>query len=298
MTRAGLVLGGGGIVGHAYHDGVLRALEDVTGWQPRRADVIVGTSAGAVVAAMLRAELVPTERRGPEIPTRPSRRGVPTMAAPGALMRLAFQPWQARFGTVTAALLPEGRVPTGVVADGFRALFPDGWARQPLWINAVRLDTGRRVTFGRPDAPATDVATAVAASVAIPGYFAPVLVDGVRYVDGGAHSPTNADVLVDADVDVVVVSSPMSVAGNAMRPAPDLPARRLARFYLGQEVARLRRGGARVLVFHPHGDDRAVMGLNAMDASRREHVAEQAYTSATRRLRRDDARDIVEQLAG
>ena len=39
------------------------------------------------------------------------------------------------------------------------------------------------------------MATAVEASSAIPGFFQPVLIDGVRYVDGGAHSPTNADLL-------------------------------------------------------------------------------------------------------
>ncbi len=49
----GLVLGGGGVVGEAYHRGVLRALHDV-GLDPRAADVVVGTSAGSVVAASLR----------------------------------------------------------------------------------------------------------------------------------------------------------------------------------------------------------------------------------------------------
>jgi NTE family protein len=297
MTRVGLALGAGGVVGHAFHDGVLAAIRDVTGWDPRRADVIAGTSAGAVVAATLRAEVAPGPgRSGPDIPGRPTRRGPPRLAAPGALVRLAFQPWHARFGTVTAALLPEGRVPTGPVAEGFRTLYPHGWPARPLFINAVHLDSGRRVTFGRPGAPHTDVATAVAASVAIPGFFAPVTIAGARYVDGGAHSPTNADVLADEGLDIVVVISPMSVAGNPMWPAADLPARRFARFYLGQEVTRLRRGGALVLAIQPHGDDRAVMGLDPMDAGRRARVVDQAYASTTRRLARADAREAVAML--
>ena len=45
MTRVGLVLGGGGIVGMAYHGAVLAGLEDATGWDPRDAEVVVGTSA-------------------------------------------------------------------------------------------------------------------------------------------------------------------------------------------------------------------------------------------------------------
>jgi len=55
MARIGLVLGAGGIVGHAFHAGVLAALAEVTGWDPREAEVVVGTSAGSVVGALLRA---------------------------------------------------------------------------------------------------------------------------------------------------------------------------------------------------------------------------------------------------
>ena len=53
--RIALALGAGGVVGHAYHAGVLAALEEATGWDPRDAEVIVGTSAGSVVGSLLRA---------------------------------------------------------------------------------------------------------------------------------------------------------------------------------------------------------------------------------------------------
>src|SRR3954471_12436637 len=61
MTRIGLVLGAGGATGHAFHIGVLAALEEATGWDPRTADVIVGTSAGAIIGALLRAGLGPRD---------------------------------------------------------------------------------------------------------------------------------------------------------------------------------------------------------------------------------------------
>src|SRR5712664_2987388 len=57
MARIGLVLGAGGAVGHAFHVGVLAAVAEVTGWDARDAEVIVGTSAGSVVGALLRAGL-------------------------------------------------------------------------------------------------------------------------------------------------------------------------------------------------------------------------------------------------
>ena len=52
VAHVGLVLGAGGLVGHAYHAGVLRALSD-HGWDARSAAVVVGTSAGSGVGALL-----------------------------------------------------------------------------------------------------------------------------------------------------------------------------------------------------------------------------------------------------
>ncbi|HAS11884.1 MAG TPA: hypothetical protein DCS55_15415, partial [Acidimicrobiaceae bacterium] len=55
--RTALVLGAGGTVGMAYHAGVLRALEEVGGIRPDDADLVIGTSAGSMVGAMLRSGL-------------------------------------------------------------------------------------------------------------------------------------------------------------------------------------------------------------------------------------------------
>src|SRR3954468_18683755 len=51
--RVGLVLGAGGITGIAWLVGALEALREHTGWDPATADVISGTSAGAVAATVL-----------------------------------------------------------------------------------------------------------------------------------------------------------------------------------------------------------------------------------------------------
>jgi NTE family protein len=321
MSMIGVVLGAGGVVGHAYHAGVLAALAEATGWDPRESEIIVGTSAGSVVGALLRAGIsapdlaaratgAPLSPEGariaaqagggpPVIPSRPPRRdrGLPRMASPGTFARAALPPFRpVRPGVLAAAALPAGQVPSELVAAGLRPMFPDGWPRRPLWVCAVRLDSGRRTVFGRNGAPGADLADAVAASCAIPGFFEPVVIGGVRYVDGGTHSPTNADLLAGRELDLVIVSSPMSVTGRRVRPSLDLPARRLARLYLGQEAARVRRRGASVLAFQPTDEDRAAMGLNAMDPARREPVALQARESTLRRLERADARDRVELL--
>ena len=71
------------------------------------------------------------------------------------------------------------------------------WPERPLWVCAVDLDSGERIVFGRDgvDAP---IGVAVQASSSIPGFFRPVEHGGQRYVDGGVHSPTNADLLAES----------------------------------------------------------------------------------------------------
>src|SRR3954463_3379794 len=61
MTRVGLVLGGGGVVGQAYHSGVLAVLQHDFGFDARTADMIVGTSAGSITGTLLRLGVSPED---------------------------------------------------------------------------------------------------------------------------------------------------------------------------------------------------------------------------------------------
>jgi NTE family protein len=312
--RIGLVLGAGGVLGHAFHVGVLKALEEATGWDPRDAAVIVGTSAGSHVAAYLRAGASAADlaarvagegaalrdrelhrRLGDPFPVPPPRPAL-GMAAPRLVARGLVRPWTTLPGAVVAAALPRGRVSLRSFAARINWLFTDGgWPAQPLWLPAVDLRRGRLVVFGREDAPATDVGTAVAASCAVPGWFAPVEVAGVPYVDGGARSVTNLDLLAGQELDLVVVSSPMSV-GRRAGPRVDTGARWSLRLRLGQEARALRRRGTAVVAFQPTPADVAVMGWNGMDPSRRREVVRQAYESASHRLRRPSSLARLEPL--
>lgn len=153
---------------------------------------------------------------------------------------------------------------------------------------AVRLGDGERVVFGQEGAPPAEPVEAVSASCAIPGYYRPVTIAGERYLDGGVHSPTNADVLAapadGASFDLVVVVSPMSVAPPDRRLSADLPARLYFARQLARERRRLRRAGVPVLVFAPEREDRIAMGVSPMAAARREDVTRQAHASTLRRL--------------
>jgi NTE family protein len=319
-ARIGLVLGAGGVAGGAFHAGVLAALEEAMGWDPRTAAVIVGTSAGSITAMALRAGLCAADgmaqaqgrsmsaegerlmrsvgppRRRTLRPAAQARR--PAQMA-SAIARAAARPFAAPPWALFAGLLPEGSVSTEFISNAVAGLFPDAWPEAPLWICTVRQGDGRRVVFGRGDriGPLPDV---VAASCAIPAFFSPVVIDGQGYVDGGLHSPTNADLLADKSLglSLVIVSSPMSVSGRSLRTGGAQPVRRWSSALLDTEVLRLRRRGIPVVAFQPTEDDLRIMGNNAMDPTKRAIIADQAKASTLRRLARADTQARLAALRG
>ncbi len=307
MARIGLVLGAGGATGHAFHVGVLAALEEATGWDPRTADVIVGTSAGAIIGALLRGGLSPRDLAARALGETLSEEGAriaailgrPVPAPAGAprdwwslldaadlayLKRALWRPWEARLGALVAAALPTGRIPTDHLVGGIGRLFGDAWPLGRLWINAVRLGDGERVTFGRAGDPPASVAAAVAASCAIPGFYRPVEIGEGRYVDGGVHSPTNVDLLAGEGLDLVLVSSPMSAGFDVFRPSADGPMRGVCRLLLRREMASVRASGTSVVPLEPGRTERELMGVSVLDGERRHGIIRGARSSLLERF--------------
>jgi len=277
-----LVLGAGGSAGHAFHAGVLRALAEVRGWDPRSAALIIGTSAGAQVAALLRAgvsadALFAQMRSDPlafsgstilHVGDR-SRRRWP--GSPSYLRAALRRPWRAHLGRLVAALVPESDRVNQRFRVAYGRLFAAGWPREPLWIPSVNIDTGERVVFGRDGSPRTDVGTAVCCSSTVPGLLQPVRVGAARYVDGGVASPTHLDLLDGLDVHRALVLSPLSHF---------MPLRLLLRW----ELSRLAHHGVPFEVFEPGGEVSSMIGWNPMDVRQAPAIAEAAYREAVRRL--------------
>jgi NTE family protein len=318
MSGIGLVLGAGGVVGQAYHAGVLAALQHDWRWDARTVDVIVGTSAGSITGNLLRAGIPATElaawtvkaplsrqgrrlRRilGSEMPQFEPFRAVnllrpPSLPGRKMLARAVVRPWQFRPVAAAMTLLAPGRLDILDQLAALRDVERRAWPDRDLWICAVRRGDGRRVVFGRPGSAPVPLHLAIAASCAVPGYFAPVDIDGHSYVDGGAHSPTNAAILRARSLSLVVVISPMS------GPAPRLPTnlsealRWHAARMVRREVAALRAGGTPVIVFRPGRDEQAVMGDDFMSRERVDKVVQQAFLAAGRyAAARPDIRDLV-----
>ena len=319
MSRVGLVLGAGGGIGRAFHAGVLAALREVWRFDARDAEIIVGTSAGSVDGAFLRAGVSPEDllariadrplsRAGRRIFARlpawvePDEEGPPVAWRPASAARLraiARRPWSVvpqAMGTIFAAVMPEGRRPTRLIQETVTALHPQRWPRRDLWVCAVRLDDGERVVFGRDGGASARVGEAVAASCAIPGYFTPVRIGGERYVDGGVHSPSNADVVAGLGLDLVVISSPMTAEPRSLRLSSDAAFRAACRVLLRRETARLRRDGTQVALVEPTADDVVVMGsvAESMSAAHRGDVARRIFESTVRRLRQGPLATAVE----
>lgn len=300
--RIGLVLGAGGTVGQAYQAGVLAAIEQDLGWDPREADVIVGTSAGSITGALLRLgvpaadlaawaveaplsadgsaleELLGGER--PQFPPMTLRTFLrpPRLPSPALVASIARRPWRFRPSVALMTLLRPGKVDLARYSTQLDRLCETGWLDR-LYVCAARRDNGRRVVFGRPGAPQAPPSKAIAASCAIPGYFRPVEIDGVEYFDGGVHSATNATVLRHDELDVVIVVSPMSAVPGT-RPHLDTPLRRSMSRQLQREARQLRKAGIAVVVFEPGNHSLRVMGINMMAPARGEQTVQQAFIEA------------------
>ncbi len=266
--KIGLVLGAGGEAGVAFHQGVLRGLQE-RGIDPREAEIVVGTSAGALAGAVLRAD------PGPPPVGSYGREAVPARAA---LLDLARRPRS----VVNAALLrPDvrlGRLDIKAVVERFRST---QWPDAHLWVVAARRNDGRRTVFGRPGGPQADVASAVAASCAVPGFVRPVEIDGVGYVDGGVHSPTNADVLAGCDLDLVIVSSPMSAEPRALTRL-DAPIRWRFHRFLRNELWVLRPGIRRIVTLEPDRATVRAMGLSMLRTGRAPEIEDAAHALTAR----------------
>jgi NTE family protein len=324
--KIGLVLGAGGVMGGAWLTGGLHALATETGWDPASADYVVGTSAGAMMGGLLAAGVPPwfmvAHSAGESFEGLNDARGRPASDAdraagatfrlhrgrppigPGSLQLIArtlSAPHRHRSSALLAAWLPRGVISTEPLKDTIRRAVPGSWADHPnLWIVACDYSTGRRVPFGREDAPPAELADAVAASCAIPGFYHPVTIDGRRYVDGGLWSTSNLDIVRNEGLDLVICLNPTSSLHPpfAWNPAERAQAvfRRLSGRRLGSEAKKLRAAGTKVVLIQPTTEDHAVMGPNLMSTRNRNPVIQTAIRTVGEQLRAPEVAGLLERL--
>jgi len=261
------VLGAGGEAGIAWEVGLLAGLAG-RGTDLTAADLVIGTSAGAGVAAKINsgtglAALYETQ-----------------LAPVDGEMVAKFGPWaMAKFFWAVAparrnpvrARIRLGRMAVRARTEPAAArravvaarLGTHDWPAGNLLITAVDADTGELVTFD--SGSGVDLVDAVGASCAVPGVWPPVIINGRRLMDGGMRSPANADLATGYDR--VVVVAPIT---QGLRPMPSA---------LGQ-ATELARSAQAVALVTPDAAAVAAFGRNLLDPLTRAPSARAGYAQA------------------
>jgi NTE family protein len=235
-----LVLCGGGITGAMYEFGALQALDHAFGgrFSVTDFDIFVGTSAGAIVAALLANGIHPGDVgrsivlnaddplnfRQEDIARLDWRElRASFLRALRMLPALFRYRRQHRKEFTVAHLLNvlEENMPPGMYSlEGYRAYVRALLTRpgcsddfellaRELYIPAVHLDTGDQVLFGSTGWRRQPISDAIAASSALPLFFQPFNLGGLDFVDGGIGQVVNLDHPIERGSRFAVVINPV-----------------------------------------------------------------------------------------
>ena len=253
-------------------------------------DLLVGTSAGAAVAALLGVYADVGMLFDRECEGRWQAPDVRTTADPSTIAQI-FSAFVGEDGRppvgeeLSSRLVQIGRLAKTVSSIGLqtyneevgRYLGTDRWPAIELLVTAVECDTGRLVVLSRDSG--VDLATAVAASSAVPGMMPVVKVMGRPLMDGGPLSPLHCDLLLNREVSRALVVAPIAgtdpVFGN------------LVSSVIQRELADLRRSGVESLdIMANQNDVEAMGGIDRMNPALRAAAAraglERGMSEATR----------------
>src|SRR6516164_1687693 len=266
MTTRALVLGAGGEAGVSWEIGLLAGLA-ARGLDLTDADLVVGTSAGAGVAAVINS--------GVSLPELYQAQLAPLNGEPVARMTRwtiarfvwaagpARRPDRARRRLGRMAVRARTGPPAERRAVIEHRLGTHDWPAGKLLITAVDADTGDFTTFDASSG--VDLVDAVGASCAVPGVWPPVIINGRRWIDGGMRSPANADLA--AGYDRVVVVAPIT---RGFKPLPSV----------SDQVMELARSCQAVAMLAPDAASVAAFGRNLLDPRTRAPSARAGYAQA------------------
>ena len=282
--RVGIVLGGGGVTGASYEIAALMAVRLATGWEPNDAEVVIGTSAGSAVAALVRSDRLDVgtmvrEMEDEEAVASRITRTLYPRSTPGGVrqwMRRGILPGLRSPG-VSFVLGAPGRYDPAGIGDWVEGLIgpekADGWPDKATVTVAYDLVDRTRVAFGTESAPDVSLRDAVSASSAVPIIFDPHRIDGRPYVDGGVASGTHADLVLAAEepLDLVLIVAPMAAERGRRRAYPfESLLDRVGRKALESEMALIHAEwpDTDVVVLRPRPGVLAAMRPNPMDPTR------------------------------
>ncbi len=310
MSRVGLVLGGGGITGAAYEMAALMTIRLATGWEPNDASVVVGTSGGSFVAALVRNDaltldslVLPTDDR--EAVTERIRRHIFTKdpgVRVGKWVRHGIVPGIRSPGVSLFLGSPAPYHAAGIARWVATQVGDDnaaGWPDKPTAVVAFDLIRRSRVVFGTSAAPEVALADAVAASSAIPVVFRPYPIADSLYVDGGVASGTHADLVLGSSrpLDLVLVLAPLVAETQRMRARfHEKMFDRVGQRSLAAELRLIKDAwpGCEVVVLSPPPSVQNTMRPNPMDSSRAVATFTRTLISMKRSLARPEIWEVLD----
>jgi NTE family protein len=269
MSAFGLVLGGGGPIGAAWYAGLASGLAD-EGLDLGDADAVIGTSAGAWAGAWVSAErsgeFVDAMRRlgaGSE----PLALDVDLISQVSSVMGRAEAPLgppdTQRIGELAMQLPP-------MVVRFYAKYLPGTEWPGRFHALVVKVQTGQLRVLGRADEVPLEVG--VAASCAAAGLAPPVALPDGLYMDGGARSATNADVLIGHRISKAIIASPVPPEVPLIGPA-------IGRV-LAEECRRLSSADIRFETILPTGIEKAGFGHDLLNHSKISSAIEAGRTRA------------------
>jgi NTE family protein len=214
-VKIGLALGGGAARGFA-HIGVIKALE-AQGIVP---DIVVGTSAGAVVGALYASGLSGFELQKIALDMDASQIGDWSLPDRGVFKGEALQNFVNR-----------------VVANRPLEKLPRSFS-----VVATDLKSGESVLFRTGN-----TGMAVRASSAVPGVFQPVSINGHEYVDGGLVSPIPVRAARSLGADFVIAVD-ISVNPRDARTSSTLDVMLQTFAIMGQSIGRYEKAEADIVI--------------------------------------------------
>jgi predicted acylesterase/phospholipase RssA len=246
-SKTAIVLAGGGLTGAVYEVGALRAIDAML--VDRRVndfDIIVGTSAGALIGSMLARGITP----GAMMSTLDGTKSGETHILPKHIFSLNTQEFLHKGLrlplTVKNAISHYLRhhrdmnlldvlwsmtdaLPSGLYDNSKLELFLQGVWREfglsddfrdverALYVIATDLDTGQRAVFGGPGLQDVPISKAVAASSAVPLLYRPVRIDDREFVDGAVRGNASLDIAIEAGAKLIVCINPLVPVDNSQK---------------------------------------------------------------------------------
>jgi NTE family protein len=267
VSGQGLVLGGGGPVGAAWYAGLAEGSAE-GGLNLRSTDIVIGTSAGAVAGAWLAsgaplsslAKAMLRRAADHEDANLTDSADLDLVARVYTALSGAQEPLDPAMAREIGSLAVQAAAPTensNRYVETANYLPGESWPER-FRAAVVNAGTGELVLIGPSDEVPLNVG--VAASCAAPGLVAPVQLLGGTFVDGGARSATNADVLLQFEVDRALVASPVPSDTPMVGEAIDR--------VLEHECRRLREAGIEVNIITPTELEREAFGFDLLNLTK------------------------------